>query len=57
MAAGTVLGAIFGSVSRGLLLGSIGGAVAILAPKGDDVTLSQGTGLPVRLDRDLDVKK
>jgi hypothetical protein len=56
VAAGTVLGAIFGNVSRGLLLGSIGGAVAILAPKGNDVTLSPGTGLQIRLDRDLEVK-
>ena len=56
VAAGTVLGAIFGNVSRGLLLGSIGGAVAILAPRGNDVTLSQGTGLQVRLDRDLELR-
>jgi hypothetical protein len=56
VAAGTVLGAIFGNVSRGLLLGSIGGAVAILAPKGNDVMLSPGTGLQVRLDRDLEVR-
>jgi len=56
VAAGTVLGAIFGNVARGLVLGSIGGAVAILAPKGNDVTLSPGTGLQIRLDRDLEVK-
>ncbi len=54
VAAGTVLGAIFGSVSKGLVLGSIGGAAAILAPKGKDVTLSTGTGLQIRLDRDLE---
>jgi len=57
VAAGTVLGALFGNVSRGLLLGSIGGAVAILAPKGEEVTLPEGTGLQVRLDRDLEVTR
>jgi hypothetical protein len=57
VAAGTVLGALFGNISRGLLLGSIGGAVAILAPKGKDVTLPEGTGLQVRLDRDLEVSR
>lgn len=56
VAAGTVLGALFGNVSRGLLLGSIGGAVAILAPKGNEVTLREGTGLEVRLEQDLAVR-
>jgi outer membrane lipoprotein SlyB len=56
VAAGTVLGALFGNVSRGLLLGSIGGAVAILAPKGNEVTLREGTGFEVRLERDLAVR-
>ncbi len=55
VAAGTVLGAVFGNISRGLALGSIGGAVAILAPKGKDVTLPKGSGLQIRLDRDLEV--
>jgi hypothetical protein len=53
--AGALLGALFGNVSRGLLLGSIGGAVAILAPKGKDVDLREGTGLQIRLDRDLNL--
>lgn len=53
VAAGAVLGALFGNVSRGVILGSIGGAVAILAPKGKDVNLKEGTGLQIRLDRDL----
>jgi hypothetical protein len=53
VAAGALLGALFGNVSRGLLLGSIGGAIAILAPKGKHVVLEEGTGLRVRLDRDL----
>lgn len=56
VAAGTVLGAVFGNISRGLLLGSIGGAVAILAPKGKDVALPEGTGMQIRLDRELEVK-
>jgi hypothetical protein len=54
--AGALLGALFGNVSRGVLLGSIGGAVAILAPKGKDVDLREGTGLQVRLDRDLNLR-
>jgi hypothetical protein len=53
VAAGTVSG--FGNISQGLLLGSIGGAVAILAPKGKEVILPTGTGLQIRLDRDLEV--
>jgi len=55
VAAGALLGALFGNVSRGVLLGSIGGAVAILAPKGEDVELKEGTGLQIRLDRDLNL--
>jgi hypothetical protein len=55
VAAGAVLGAVFGNVSKGVLLGTIGGAVAILAPKGKDVTLQEGMGLRVRLQRDLNV--
>ena len=53
VAAGAVLGALFGTVSRGVLLGSIGGAVAILAPKGKDVKLDKGTGFQIRLDHDV----
>jgi hypothetical protein len=55
VAAGALLGALFGNVSRGLILGSIGGAVAILAPKGKHVELEEGTGLRIRLDRDLNL--
>lgn len=55
VAAGALLGALFGNVSRGILLGSIGGAVAILAPKGKDVTLQEGTGLQIKLERDLNM--
>ena len=53
VAAGALLGAMFGNVSRGVILGSIGGAIAILAPKGKDVVLKEGTGLQIRLDQDL----
>lgn len=53
VAGGSILGAIFGNVARGLALGSIGGAVAILAPKGGEVTLPEGSGLQIRLDHDL----
>jgi hypothetical protein len=55
VAAGALLGALFGNVSRGLLIGSIGGAIAILAPKGKHVELKEGTGLQIRLDRDLNM--
>jgi hypothetical protein len=55
VAAGAVLGALFGNVSRGLMLGTIGGAVAILAPKAKDVKLKEGTGIQIRLDRDLNI--
>jgi hypothetical protein len=53
--AGALLGALFGNVSRGLILGSIGSAVAILAPEGEEVELEQGAGLRIRLDRDLKI--
>jgi hypothetical protein len=53
--AGALLGALFGNVSRGLIIGSIGSAVAILAPEGEEVVLKEGTGLRIRLDRDLKV--
>ena len=56
LGAGALLGAIFGNVSRGVLLGTIGGAVAILAPKGEDVELEEGSGLRIRLDRDIDLR-
>jgi len=56
VAGGSILGAVFGNVARGLALGSIGGAVAILAPKGGEVSLPEGAGLQIRLDRDLSVE-
>ena len=55
VAAGALLGALFGNVSRGVIIGSIGGAIAILAPKGKDLVLKEGTGLQIRMDRDLNV--
>jgi len=55
VAAGAVLGALFGNVSRGLLLGTIGGAAAILAPKGREVELPEGTGLRINLNRDVNM--
>jgi hypothetical protein len=53
--AGSLLGLIFGSVSKGLIIGLIGGSVAILGAKGKNVELQPGTGLVVRLDRPLDI--
>ena len=54
-AGGSLLGLIFGSVSKGLAIGLIGGAAAILATKGKNVELQPGTGLIVRLDHPLAV--
>ena len=54
-AGGSLLGLIFGSVSKGLAIGLIGGATAILATKGKNVELQPGTGLIVRLDHPLEV--
>jgi hypothetical protein len=53
--AGSLLGLIFGSVSKGLMIGLIGGSVAILGAKGKNVELQPGTGLVIRLDRALDI--
>ena len=52
---GSLLGLIFGSVSKGLGIGLIGGAAAILATKGKNVELQPGTGLIIRLDHPLEV--
>ena len=50
-----LLRALFRDVSKGAIIGSIGDAVAILAPKANEVELEKGTGLRIRLDRDLNV--
>lgn len=52
---GSLLGLIFGSVSKGLAIGLIGGAAAVLATKGKNVELQPGTGLIIRLDHPLEV--
>ncbi len=54
-AGGSLLGLIFGSVSKGLAIGLMGGAAAILATKGKNVELQPGTGLIIRLDHPLEV--
>jgi hypothetical protein len=50
---GTILGAIFGGVVRGLTLGLVGGSVYIVAKKGKEVELPAQTGLLVRLDNTI----
>jgi hypothetical protein len=47
--------ALFGNVSQRAMIGSIAGAVAILAPEGKELELEKGTGLRIRLDRDLNL--
>ena len=54
-AGGSLLGLIFGSVSKGLAIGLIGGAATILATKGKNVELQPGTGLIIRLDHPFEI--
>lgn len=48
--AGTVVGVIFSNVTRGTILGAVGGGVFIMAKKGKDVELPAQTGILVRMD-------
>ena len=50
---GTVAGAVFGHVVRGLALGLIGGTTYIMAKKGREVELPAQTALLVRLDSNV----
>ena len=50
---GTVVGAVFGHVVRGLAIGLIGGTTYIMARKGKDVELPAQTALLVRLDTNV----
>ncbi len=50
---GTVAGAVFGHVVRGLAIGLIGGTTYIMARKGKDVELPAQTALLVRLDSNV----
>jgi hypothetical protein len=52
---GALVGAIFGSVARGLVIGTAGGAAYVLAKKGKEVDLPQGTGMVIRMDRALTI--
>ena len=47
---GTVVGAVFGHVVRGLAIGLVGGTTYIMARKGKEVELPAQTALLVRLD-------
>jgi len=48
--AGTVAGVLFGAVTRGTIIGLVGGGVYICAKKGKDVELPAQTGILVRMD-------
>jgi hypothetical protein len=50
---GTIVGAVFGHVVRGLALGLVGGTVYIMAKKGRPVELPAQTALLVRLDSNV----
>lgn len=50
---GTIAGFIFGGPLKGLAIGALAGGGYILATKGKDVELPQGTGLHIRLDQNL----
>jgi len=50
---GTVVGAVFGHVGRGLALGLVGGLVYMMAKKGKPVELPAQTALLVRLDKNV----
>ncbi len=50
---GTVVGAVFGHVGRGLALGLIGGMVYMMVKKGKPVELPAQTALLVRLDKNV----
>jgi hypothetical protein len=52
---GTLLGLIFGNVSRGLMIGVIAGGAAVLATKGKNVEMQPGTGIVIQLARPLEV--
>jgi hypothetical protein len=52
-AGGTVVGAVFSHVVRGLALGMVGGTVYVVARKGKEVELPSQTALLVRLDTNV----
>jgi hypothetical protein len=52
-AGGTVVGAVFSHVMRGLAIGLIGGSAYIVVKKGKEVELPAQTGLLVRLDSNV----
>ncbi len=52
---GALVGAIFGHVARGLVIGTAGGAAYVLAKKGKEVELPQGSGMVIRMDRALTI--
>jgi len=52
---GTLMGVLFGNISRGLGIGLAAGAVYVVARKGREVELPAQTGLLTRLDSNLTV--
>jgi hypothetical protein len=54
-AGGTVVGAIFSHVTRGLVIGVVGSTAYVIVKKGKDVELPAQTGMLVRMDNTLDL--
>jgi hypothetical protein len=54
-AGGSVVGAVFSHVVRGLVIGMVGGTAYIVEKKGKDVELPAQTGILVRLDSTVSV--
>jgi len=52
---GTVVGVLFGAVTRGTIIGLVGGGAYIAARKGKDVELPAQSGLLVRMDSALEL--
>lgn len=52
---GTVIGAIFSNVGRGIGLGFVAGAAYVVARKGKDVDLPANSGMLARMDNTIDV--
>lgn len=52
---GSIVGSVFGKLARGLAFGLIGGAVWVVAKKGQEVELPAKTGFLVRMDNTVNL--
>jgi hypothetical protein len=52
---GTLVGAIFSNVARGVGLGFVGGAAYVVARKGKEVSLPANSGMLARMDNTIDI--